>query len=519
MEDFGGTDLSMDLNLNLSPPSPAPHLGLALGLESSAPSADYIGRSHLPDIIWPRFQPLNPYTGLQDPDTVFIPSIPSNQFPEHGPSENTTSGNRPSEQVQPPPSSPARYRSRRRRIRSILADSAHSRPPHFMFRALDRPQSPSVCPETPAVPPKESLQAEENLTVEKSVEINHGANFECNICLEMASEPVVTSCGHLFCWPCLYQWLHVHSNSKECPVCKGEVSEKNITPIYGRGVLPSSNPNINSNSGPDEDVRREIPPRPHAHRLESSRPRERPGHMSFARRVDEILRMRSIHRRARDVNNENGTSGQEEGVHDLLGAATNQIFNRLRTAQRLQIENSAESRRLRDRILAMTSWARSSGGIEPLHIHIDEVEEAVPVRLEGEEVLGDLAFPRSQRAARLAAIRARLASMEGMLQTLANANPRPVTSAHFHPPPIVFPPHYPTAQVAGRHRTHQAREPVLSTNVVIQPDFRTGEAVAEEDSFRSSRSQRRREAHTSGASGSSDVDGGLVHVRKIRRLH
>ncbi|KAF0923819.1 hypothetical protein E2562_007682 [Oryza meyeriana var. granulata] len=46
------------------------------------------------------------------------------------------------------------------------------------------------------------------------------AMFECNICFEMASEPVVTSCGHLFCWPCLYQWLHVHSTHKECPVCK-----------------------------------------------------------------------------------------------------------------------------------------------------------------------------------------------------------------------------------------------------------------------------------------------------------
>jgi len=29
--------------------------------------------------------------------------------------------------------------------------------------------------------------------------------FECNICLETASEPVITLCGHLFCWPCIYQ--------------------------------------------------------------------------------------------------------------------------------------------------------------------------------------------------------------------------------------------------------------------------------------------------------------------------
>ena len=27
--------------------------------------------------------------------------------------------------------------------------------------------------------------------------------FQCNICLHSAKEPVVTLCGHLYCWPCL----------------------------------------------------------------------------------------------------------------------------------------------------------------------------------------------------------------------------------------------------------------------------------------------------------------------------
>nr|CAB3478408.1 unnamed protein product [Digitaria exilis] len=60
-------------------------------------------------------------------------------------------------------------------------------------------------------------------------------SFECNICLDLAQDPVVTLCGHLFCWPCLYEWLHVHAHSQECPVCKAVVEEGKLVPLYGRG--------------------------------------------------------------------------------------------------------------------------------------------------------------------------------------------------------------------------------------------------------------------------------------------
>uniref|UniRef100_A0A0D9YFE5 E3 ubiquitin-protein ligase RMA n=1 Tax=Oryza glumipatula TaxID=40148 RepID=A0A0D9YFE5_9ORYZ len=60
-------------------------------------------------------------------------------------------------------------------------------------------------------------------------------SFECNICLELAQDPVVTLCGHLFCWPCLYEWLHVHAHSRECPVCKAGLEEEKLVPLYGRG--------------------------------------------------------------------------------------------------------------------------------------------------------------------------------------------------------------------------------------------------------------------------------------------
>ncbi|CAD6246771.1 unnamed protein product [Miscanthus lutarioriparius] len=107
------------------------------------------------------------------------------------------------------------------------------------------------------------------------------SSFECNICLELARQPVVTSCGHLFCWPCLYQWLHAQSSSFECPVCKGEVLKGDITPIYGRGGEEEGG----STANPD------LPPRPQAHRRESLRRQlQMAGTEGNAREMARVLR-------------------------------------------------------------------------------------------------------------------------------------------------------------------------------------------------------------------------------------
>merc|ERR1712039_207756 len=75
-----------------------------------------------------------------------------------------------------------------------------------------------------------------------------GTMYECNICLEQATDPVVTRCGHLFCWGCLHQWLTIprrspvhgglqpSSGTSMCPVCKAAVSTQTVTPIYSRGT-------------------------------------------------------------------------------------------------------------------------------------------------------------------------------------------------------------------------------------------------------------------------------------------
>ncbi|KAL3268928.1 hypothetical protein HHI36_008015 [Cryptolaemus montrouzieri] len=101
--------------------------------------------------------------------------------------------------------------------------------------------------------------------------------FECNICLDTAKDAVVSMCGHLFCWPCLHQWLETRPNRQVCPVCKASISKEKVVPLYGRG------------STKQEDPREKVPPRPAGQRTEPEPGSAFPGfgfadngfHMSF----------------------------------------------------------------------------------------------------------------------------------------------------------------------------------------------------------------------------------------------
>ncbi|KAI4325117.1 hypothetical protein MLD38_030541 [Melastoma candidum] len=84
------------------------------------------------------------------------------------------------------------------------------------------------------------------------------AGFECNICFDTVQDPVVTLCGHLYCWPCIYRWLQVQETSpdadelpsqKQCPVCKAEVTQETLVPLYGRGGSTKSSKSKAHNLG------------------------------------------------------------------------------------------------------------------------------------------------------------------------------------------------------------------------------------------------------------------------------
>ncbi|XP_059282638.1 E3 ubiquitin-protein ligase RMA3-like [Lycium ferocissimum] len=87
-----------------------------------------------------------------------------------------------------------------------------------------------------------SLKKKSAVPVPTSSSDSITGGYDCNICLDSAHEPVVTLCGHLYCWPCIYKWLQVESSTPgseencKCPVCKAHISNSSLVPLYGRGT-------------------------------------------------------------------------------------------------------------------------------------------------------------------------------------------------------------------------------------------------------------------------------------------
>ena len=77
------------------------------------------------------------------------------------------------------------------------------------------PPVPGACAESHSAGPAGQSQQQERANT--PAENNHTASeseaagrFVCHICLNSPDKPVVTVCGHLHCWGCLYKWLALH---------------------------------------------------------------------------------------------------------------------------------------------------------------------------------------------------------------------------------------------------------------------------------------------------------------------
>lgn len=130
-------------------------------------------------------------------------------------------------------------------------------------RAIEEPLAAAVAssPRAPEATPKASAPASEHTLALSGAAGEDASAFECNICLELAKEPVVTLCGHLYCWPCLYRWMQVQSYCRACPVCKAGVEIDKVVPIYGRGS------DVGGKQAQEAVKEQPVPPRPAGQRL------------------------------------------------------------------------------------------------------------------------------------------------------------------------------------------------------------------------------------------------------------
>lgn len=53
---------------------------------------------------------------------------------------------------------------------------------------------------------------------------------KCTLCLEEMRDPSVTTCGHVFCWTCIGDWIR---EKPECPLCRQVVLGQHVLPLRG----------------------------------------------------------------------------------------------------------------------------------------------------------------------------------------------------------------------------------------------------------------------------------------------
>ncbi|KAI4156214.1 MAG: hypothetical protein LQ340_000467 [Diploschistes diacapsis] len=51
---------------------------------------------------------------------------------------------------------------------------------------------------------------------------------KCTLCLEEGKNPSVATCGHVFCWSCIADWIR---EKPECPLCRQSVLAQHILPL------------------------------------------------------------------------------------------------------------------------------------------------------------------------------------------------------------------------------------------------------------------------------------------------
>lgn len=98
-----------------------------------------------------------------------------------------------------------------------------TRQDHSLLHSIENPSS---LPLLPAEEARYDLEEDTNAIPW----IPSGQQRKCTLCLELFKDPSVTTCGHVFCWTCVRDWVR---EKPECPLCRQEVLLSKVLPLRG----------------------------------------------------------------------------------------------------------------------------------------------------------------------------------------------------------------------------------------------------------------------------------------------
>ncbi|RAH68973.1 ubiquitin-protein ligase peroxin 10 [Aspergillus aculeatinus CBS 121060] len=93
-------------------------------------------------------------------------------------------------------------------------------------KAINSVENPSSLPLLPASRARYDFAEDPNAVPW----IPAGQQRKCTLCLELFKDPSATTCGHVFCWTCVRDWVR---EKPECPLCRQEVLLSKVLPLRG----------------------------------------------------------------------------------------------------------------------------------------------------------------------------------------------------------------------------------------------------------------------------------------------
>lgn len=123
----------------------------------------------------------------------------------------------------PPPPPPRRQRKRKPYNKDLFLQA------NYKFMVLDSGNYSA-----------ESMDPDKMLQWEDIICVTYSTPFpvQCPICLEYPLCPQITSCGHIFCFPCILQYLFLGEEDhkgdcwKRCPLCFVMISAKDLYTVH-----------------------------------------------------------------------------------------------------------------------------------------------------------------------------------------------------------------------------------------------------------------------------------------------